>query len=217
MPDAAFRILRSRRKTLAVTVSAGSVLVRAPYGVSDAAIRAFVASKRAWIERKLEEYADERFAAVRRGETLLDAGAERAVRFGAPRDGEDALGFFLRAPSSVRRYFERTRGPVLVEALHAHERAIGVQATDVRLRDFKARWGSCDARGVICLNWRLTMLPARLRDYVLVHELCHLRRMDHSPAFWNEVGRFCPDAPVLRRQLKRYSFLCLLYRGERGA
>ena len=61
------------------------------------------------------------------------------------------------------------------------------------------------------------MLPARLRDYVLVHELCHLRRMDHSPAFWNEVGRFCPDAPVLRRQLKRYAFLCLLYRGERGA
>ena len=56
LPDATFRIVRSRRTTIAITVSAGSVVVRAPFGVSDDAIRAFVVSKRAWIDRKLEEY-----------------------------------------------------------------------------------------------------------------------------------------------------------------
>ena len=82
----------------------------------------------------------------------------------------------------------------------------------MKLRDFKARWGSCDAKGVVSLNWRLTMLPLPLRDYVLVHELCHRRHLDHSPAFWAEVARFCPDYAHLRGELRAYSFLTLLYR-----
>ena len=212
MPEPTYRVLRSRRRTLAITVSAGSVLVRAPLGMPDAAIAAFVAEKRGWIERKLREYADDRFVAVRRGERILDAGELRPVTYGAPRDGEDAEGFFFRSAQSVRRYFERTRGPVLVDALHALSRSIGVAAADVKLRDFKARWGSCDAKGVVCLNWRLTMLPLPLRDYVLVHELCHRRHLDHSPAFWAEVARFCPDYARLRGELRAYSFLTLLYR-----
>ncbi len=214
MPEPTYRVLRSRRRTLVITVSADSVVVRAPLGMPDAAIAAFVAEKRGWIERKLREYADDRFAAVRSGECLLDAGIQRPVRFGAPRDGEGAEGFFFRSALSVRRYFERTRGPVLIDALHALSRKAGVSAADVKLRDFKARWGSCDAQGVICLNWRLSMLPLPLRDYVLLHELCHRRHLDHSPAFWAEVSRFCPDYARLRGELRAYSFLSLLYRRE---
>ncbi len=216
LPDATFRIVRSRRTTIAITVSAGSVVVRAPFGVSDESIRAFVVSKRAWIDRKLEEYTGGRFASVRNGESILDAGVERAVHFGANANGEGEDGFYFRGAASVRRYFERTRGPILIEALFVLSRRVGVSVTDVKLRDFKSRWGSCDERGVICLNWRLSMLPIPLRDYVLIHELCHRRRLDHSPAFWREVSRYCTGVTSLRRQLRDYAFLSLLYRRGRG-
>lgn len=212
MPDAIFRIVRSRRTTLTITVSAGSVVVRAPYNISDEAIRAFVVDKHAWIDRKLEEYTDERFALVRKGKSILDAGIERPVRFGADKDGEDESGFSFRGTASVRRYFERTRGPILMEALYVLSRRVGVSVADVKLRDFKSRWGSCDEKGVICLNWRLSMLPYPLRDYVLIHELCHRRHFDHSSAFWKEVSRYCAEVFSLRRQLRDYAFLCLLYR-----
>ena len=180
-------------------------------------ICAFVTSKQGWIRRKLSEYADDRFAAVRRGDAVLDAGAERPLHFRAGRDGETAEGFFFRSPASIRPYFERTRGPLLVDALHAWSVRIGVDVADVKLRDFKARWGSCDAKGVICLNWRLSMLPLELRDYVLIHELCHRRRLGHSPAFWKEVALFCPNATALRHQLRAYAFLSLMYRKDRPA
>ena len=92
----------------------------------------------------------------------------------------------------------------------------GVAAADVKLRDFKARWGSCDASGNISLNWRLCMVPPDLRQYVYIHELCHRMYFDHSPAFWRAVGTFCPDYRTARRRLKEYSFLMLLYRsGEK--
>ncbi len=216
MPEpAGYRLVRSRRRTLAVCIEGGRVTVRAPLGMPAAAIDSFLAQKKDWIEGKLRRFAAEsaRFAAVREGRALLDAGRERPVVFGAAADGEGEGGFFLRSPRSVRPYFEKTRCDLLPEALFAFARRAGVCPEKVAVRDFKARWGSCDAARVIKLNWRLAMLPAPLRDYVLVHELCHLRRLDHSPAFWREVERLLPDYRARRAALRAYSFLTGLYRG----
>jgi predicted metal-dependent hydrolase len=70
---------------------------------------------------------------------------------------------------------------------------VGVQYSRVTVRSQRTRWGSCSSTGAISLNWRLLQLPSRLCDYVLVHELCHLREMNHSPSFWAEVARVVPD------------------------
>jgi predicted metal-dependent hydrolase len=71
----------------------------------------------------------------------------------------------------------------------------------VSIRNQKWRWGSCSRNGHICLNWRLVQMPDAVRDYVLIHELMHLRRLDHSPKFWKLVAEACPDYRALRRQL----------------
>jgi len=74
--------------------------------------------------------------------------------------------------------------------------------TRVSIRNQQWRWGSCSPDGHICLNWRLATLPEWVRDYVLVHELMHLKRMDHSPKFWKLVAAACPEYEAARAWLR---------------
>lgn len=72
----------------------------------------------------------------------------------------------------------------------------------ITIRDQKTRWGSCSAKGTLSFNWRLMLAPPAILDYVVVHELCHLTHMDHSPAFWQAVGEVYPDYRTARKWLK---------------
>lgn len=80
----------------------------------------------------------------------------------------------------------------------------GLRVGRISIRNQKWRWGSCSSSGHICLNWRLIEMPDAVRDYVLIHELMHLKRLDHSPKFWSLVARACPDYRDLRRQLAAF-------------
>jgi predicted metal-dependent hydrolase len=75
----------------------------------------------------------------------------------------------------------------------------------IRLSNARSRWGSCHASGRIALNWRLIHMPQHLIDYVVVHELAHLREMNHSPRFWAVVGGVIPDYAARRREIRRES------------
>jgi predicted metal-dependent hydrolase len=74
--------------------------------------------------------------------------------------------------------------------------------TRVSIRNQRTRWGSCGRDGHISLNWRLVLMPPDVSDYVLIHELMHLRRMDHSPAYWAHVAAACPDYQRARQWLR---------------
>jgi predicted metal-dependent hydrolase len=86
----------------------------------------------------------------------------------------------------------------LLELADAH----GLSVSRISVRNQRWRWGSCSPSGHICLNWRLVEMPAFVRDYVMIHELMHLRRMDHSPRFWKLVAAACPDYQVARKWLR---------------
>jgi predicted metal-dependent hydrolase len=80
----------------------------------------------------------------------------------------------------------------------------GLTVSKISVRNQKWRWGSCSRRGHICLNWRLVETPAWVRDYVMIHELMHLRRMDHSKKFWKLVAQACPDYQAARQWLREH-------------
>jgi len=77
----------------------------------------------------------------------------------------------------------------------------------ISVRNQRSRWGSCSRRGTISLNWRLIQTPAFVRDYILIHEIMHLREMNHLSRFWREVERACPDYETAERWLKQHSSL----------
>jgi hypothetical protein len=77
----------------------------------------------------------------------------------------------------------------------------------ISVRNQKSRWGSCSRHGTISLNWRLIQTPAFVRDYILIHEIMHLREMNHSSRFWREVERACPDYKTAEQWLKQHSSL----------
>ena len=75
------------------------------------------------------------------------------------------------------------------------------------VRNQRSRWGSCSRRGTISLNWRLIQAPVFVRDYLILHELAHLKEMNHSRRFWREVARLCPDFAQAERWLKEHASL----------
>jgi predicted metal-dependent hydrolase len=93
---------------------------------------------------------------------------------------------------------------VLPPRLRALAAEHGLTVSRITIRDQRSRWGSCGRDGHICLNWRLVQMPERIRDYVMVHELMHLRRMDHSPKYWRLVAAAFPDYQEARAWLRRH-------------
>jgi predicted metal-dependent hydrolase len=77
----------------------------------------------------------------------------------------------------------------------------------VTVRNQRSRWGSCSRRGTISLNWKLIQAPPFVRDYIILHELMHLRQMNHSARFWREVENVCPEYQVAGKWLKQNSGL----------
>ena len=99
--------------------------------------------------------------------------------------------------------FRRARAQVELPAILSNwAQRLGVRVDAVSVRDQKTRWGSCGRNGRICLNWRLLLMPGWVRDYVLVHELMHLERLDHSPRFWALVGQAYPAFREARAWLR---------------
>jgi predicted metal-dependent hydrolase len=127
---------------------------------------------------------------------VVSAGDIRArVREGAAGDApKQALRAALRAAAA------RELPPRLMELAGR----AGLRVSRVTVRDQRSRWGSCSSRGAIALNWRLLLMPPEVRDYVLWHELMHLRRADHSPAFWKLVAGVCPDYEQARAWLRTH-------------
>ena len=163
---------RARRYVIRVADD-GTVRVTVPRWGSKKEAEEFARQQRAWIEKQW-----------RRAEQ------ERSRPRPAP-----------LAPDVARELRTRAKQVLparLLELAASH----GLAVTRVSIRNQRWRWGSCSRRGHICLNWRLVTMPDWVRDYVMLHELMHLKRMDHSPRFWKLVAQACPNYQDARRWLR---------------
>jgi predicted metal-dependent hydrolase len=206
---------RARRKTLTIVVARGRVEVRAPRWTPNADIEAFIRAKESWIRRRLEEARREppRFS-WREGERLpvLGEALRLAVRHGPTgvRRANDRIEVQL-APgagtpmlrASVLEWLFAEARRVFLERIRVYAPRMGVPEPELRLSNARTRWGSCSPAGRVLLNWRLIHVPLRLVDYVIAHELAHIRHLDHSRRFWALVERVYPDCRAARRELNR--------------
>ena len=152
---------------------------------------------------------------------LLRVDHEGRVRVTIPRGGSrrEADAFALRLGDWIARQRAGLARPIGEDNRHeARARATvelplrlaelalvhGLDVQRVSVRSQHSRWGSCGRNGHISLNWRLVLMPDAVRDYVLIHELMHLRRLDHSPAFWRLVADACPEYATARRWLRQH-------------
>jgi predicted metal-dependent hydrolase len=107
-------------------------------------------------------------------------------------------------PSDVRPALQARAAELLPARLRRLAVDHGVQAEKVTVRNQRTRWGSCGRNGHITLNWRLVLMPEWVADYVIVHELMHLRRLDHSAAYWKLVAAACPEYRAARQWLRQH-------------
>ena len=170
-------LLRSRRRTLGIEIlSPDRVLIRAPLKMPAAEIRRIVEEKRGWIETHLAEAARRAAAATRFPPLSPQEISDLA---------DEALAFF---PPRVRFFAQQ----------------IGVRYGRVTIRNQKTRWGSCSSKGNLNFNCLLMLCPPEVRDYVIVHELCHRLEMNHGPRFWAAVEKTLPDYRQHLRWLKEH-------------
>ena len=154
---------------------------------------------------------------------VLRVDSDGAVRVTIPRGGSrrEADAFVARHREWIARQRARVRPPSVPPAQRAELQAraaeqlpdrlramaarLGLQVARISIRDQRTRWGSCGRNGHITLNWRLLLMPPWVADYVLVHELMHLRRLDHSPAYWALVADAYPRFREARSWLRHHA------------
>lgn len=102
----------------------------------------------------------------------------------------------------IARY-KREALALVTERLHYFNTLYGFAYTKVSIKSQKTRWGSCSSKGALSFNYKITLLSPELADYLVVHELCHLSEMNHSPRFWKLVGKAVPEYARLRKDLKK--------------
>jgi predicted metal-dependent hydrolase len=211
---------RARRISLRITPAAGLEVVL-PRGASVARAEVFLREKSAWVLRTLERMRQstppKATQPLRSGRVLSFAGepltlriqtGAPAGRFRAVRDGSiltltvsDADEARVRA--ALVAWYRRQAPGIFAERLERCNR-LGLPYGRVTIKEQKSRWGSCSHAGNLNFNWRLLLAPLPVLDYVVVHELCHLREANHGQRFWALVASLCPEYQQHRRWLRQH-------------
>ena len=170
------RIVKSARKTFCLEITPSlEVVLRAPRQATKTSIKAFFDSKEKWLRAGL----------LKMEQKLKERPREQKLS-----DEEIAR---LKAEAKE----------VVCERVRYFAEIMGAKYGKVTVRHQKSRWGSCSAKGNLSFNCLLLLFPAELLDYVVVHELCHIKYMNHSERFWSEVEKYLPDYKARRALLKR--------------
>lgn len=216
-----YQVVRSRRKTLSLQVREGQVLVRAPYSVEEKFINAFIQKKSTWLKAKIAQQRqvddfccdftqgsslflfgelvtlDISFA--KRANTLLIEGVDSPKTLNvvlAERNRKklnDKVLLAAAAKKQIECYFKQLAEDIIPLKVTVYSQKTSLIPTNIKIRQYRARWGSCNNRGELSFNYLLMMLPIDVIDYVIIHELCHLQHLNHSKEFWQLVSQHFPN------------------------
>lgn len=209
----------NRKKSASIHLSGEVIRVRVPKTLSEQRIRALITRHKPWIATKLKVLSEQPIVKPKEyvsGEAFPYLG--RNYRLKVTRGANPSLnpegGYLVATVSQADKTPQATVKPMLIawykeratECLHEKTarlaKVIGVAPRSVTVKEYKSRWGSCSVGGDISYNWRIILAPHRIVDYVVVHELCHMREHNHSPRYWKQVERYIHDWKDARDWLK---------------
>ncbi len=227
-----YTITRTRRRTIGITIrSDGSVIVRVPKHVAQRQVEDVLASKKGWIQKK-QEYIQTRERSRPKPPGFMDGESipylgqamrlivmydiEKRLRVEsvdgslvvhAPRQPDPAPQIQKLVKAAVVGWYKNQARALLPSRVEALKYRLGVNPTRVAIKDQRTRWGSCSSKGNVNLNWRLILCPPPVMDYVVIHELCHLKIHSHSASFWKLVASMVPGYKVCKQWLESSGYL----------
>jgi predicted metal-dependent hydrolase len=209
--DIEFTLIRSDRKTADIVIErSGDVIVRAPSGIDDEKVCEAVADRALWVHRSLAEWEDlnssRRLRPLVQGQGFAYLGRSYRLKFVADADvplrlkngrWELSEAFVVRegepaARKAFRDFYIAKGLQIFTERVQSLAPRVGVKPGEVAVKELGYHWASCGVGGALNFHWKTLMAPQTVIDYIVVHELCHLRHRDHSDAFWNEVDKVLP-------------------------
>ena len=212
-----------RRRSITFVIDEDGLRVGAPWHATQRRIESLLGKHAVWICRKLGEWRARRPAQFtwRAGAAVMALGERLTLALDPTRPETSREGNLLciaahAAPDSrelaaaVTTWLRSTAQAWFEQRAAHYAPALGVPLPAIRLSNAKSRWGSCHSSGRVRLNWRLIQMPPDLIDYVVVHELAHLREPNHSQRYWQWVAGVLPDYEQRRRALRRDSHCYLL-------
>ena len=215
-----YDLVRTNRRTIAITIDQNKgVIVRAPKRGHTKEIREFLLKKSPWILKKLEVARNQAAEVPRHnfmaGDMFLFKGEKFTLAFEVGKKNRvDIARYYIivtlkpetsqeKIPEIMKKWYIARARETFNERVTVYSPNLGVKPARIAIRGQSKRWGSCSSKGNINLNWKLVMAPPNILEYVVAHELCHLKHPNHSPLFWDTLKSIMPDYALHRNWLKK--------------
>ncbi len=214
-----YRLERRQRRSVGLKISSEGLIVHAPIRIATSLLQEIIAQKANWIEQKLLKFEANQIPPLqwRQGEQLLLLGNPLVLDISSdqsPQSVRQTVGMLSvtlakQTPAEIARkviqWYKKQATVDFSRRLQIFAAKLGIETPKLFISNAKTRWGSCNSKREIRLNWRLLQAPPHLINYVVCHELAHLKEMNHSTKFWAVVGQLYPDYKSAEKELKHWS------------
>lgn len=215
-----YQLERTKRRTVGLKISATGLVIHAPKRISQTQLESLLLPKANWIRKKLAAQLANKIEALQwqNGEHLLWLGNDISLEVKQDTRNKAPVfeaGVLTLAQTNVNdtatikrkviQWYQKQALPDFARRLEILSAKLGVPTPQLFLSNAKSRWGSCNSRKEVRLNWRLMLAPPHIINYVICHELAHLKEMNHSAKFWAVVGSIYPDYKQAEKDLKVWS------------
>lgn len=215
-----YQLIKSKRKTLGISIKPdGIVVIRAPLKAPEKIISQFVAKYQSWIDKKLAKINQRLQAKTTDNKSFYFLGKEYPIKACSI---ESYIGFngtnillntalLDRIPQILPEWYKIKTLELVEPVLQAYAQKFNLKYTKLKITKAKTRWGSCSSNGTICFSYKIAMLPINVINYIVVHELAHLKHFNHGVGFWQQVELMYPEYKDATTWLKanQHNIQCL--------